>query len=267
MKMNNELRVRIALIAGVYVWEASVLLIIVSLYRMSDKPDALSFLSSLGGELLLMASLLFMCTSLLVSRKYHVLRAIESRPVEFIMKKNIIPVILIIAIAEGALRLFSTDTQLGTVVGGKLLGPPRFWEGVAARQSQQVSERFYYDQLLGWTLRPNLSTKDGMDFTSLEGIRSPRPGMAFADARATCRIAIVGDSHSFGSELKFEDTWSSHLERDLSSGCQVLNFGVPGYSVGQMYLRYLRDVRPRGGAICTTLISSVCIRHGIHFGE
>ena len=35
-----------------------------------------------------------------------------------------------------------------------------------------------------------------------------------------------------------------HLESYLPSSCKVLNFGVGGYSVGQMYLRFLRDVRP-----------------------
>lgn len=57
LTMNNELRVRLALIAGAYVWEASVLLIIHSLCRMEGKPDVLSFLSSVGGKLFLMASL------------------------------------------------------------------------------------------------------------------------------------------------------------------------------------------------------------------
>src|SRR5262249_4194769 len=138
----------------------------------------------------------------------------------------------------------STDTQLGTVVGGKLLGPPRFWKRAFTRYPEQTDELYYYyDPLLGGPLRPNLSSKDGMYFSSSEGIRSPRPGIAFADSRAACRIAIVGDSHAYGLELKFEDTWSYHLERDLPLGCQVLNFGVPSYSVSQMYLRYLRDVR------------------------
>jgi hypothetical protein len=256
MTMNNESRVRLALIAGVYLWEASVLLLILSLCRMAGKPDVLSFLSSVGGKLSLMAALLFLYASLLVSRKYHALREIGSHPLQFIMKRNILPVILIIAIAEGTLRLFSTDTQLGTVVGGKLLGPSHFWKGALPRYPEHTNELYYYDQLLGWTLRPNLSSTDGMYFSSPEGMRSPRPGMVFADSRAACRIAIVGDSHTFGLELKFEDTWSYHLERNLPSGCQVLNFGVPGYSVGQMYLRYLRDVRSRHPNVVILALSS-----------
>lgn len=243
MAKNNEFRVCLLLITGVYVWEASVLLMILSLSRMAGKPDVLSFLSSVGGKLFCLAALLCLCTSLLVRRNYHALREIGSRPLQFIMKRNIVPVILLIAIAEGALRLFSTDTRSGTVMAGELLGPSRFWKGAFPRYPKPTDELYYYDPLLGGTLRPNLSSKDGRYFSSSEGIRSPRPGMAFANSRADCRIAIVGDSHAFGLELKFEDTWSYHLERNLPLACQVLNFGVPGYSVSQMYLRYLRDVR------------------------
>src|SRR5262249_39967688 len=42
----------------------------------------------------------------------------------------------------------------------------------------------------------------------------------------------------------FENTWGRELERSLGDGHQVLNFGVPGYGLGQMYLRYSKDVRP-----------------------
>ncbi len=46
-----------------------------------------------------------------------------------------------------------------------------------------------------------------------------------AASLGTCRIALIGDSHTFGLELKFEDTWGS-LEGYLPKGCKILNFGV-----------------------------------------
>jgi hypothetical protein len=51
----------------------------------------------------------------------------------------------------------------------------------------------------------------------------------------TFRIAVVGDSFSFGPFLQIEDTFPKRLERILSmnrkqSAAEVLNFGVPGFS-------------------------------------
>jgi hypothetical protein len=51
----------------------------------------------------------------------------------------------------------------------------------------------------------------------------------------------VGDSFTFGLEVRYEDTWPRQLERLLGPEFQVLNFGVDGYGVDQAYLRYRRD--------------------------
>jgi hypothetical protein len=57
------------------------------------------------------------------------------------------------------------------------------------------------------------------------------------------RIALVGDSYTFASDVNYEDSWGAQLEQQLGSETQVLNFGVPGYGIDQSYLRYERDVR------------------------
>jgi hypothetical protein len=44
--------------------------------------------------------------------------------------------------------------------------------------------------------------------------------------------------------VPFEDSWGHHLQQLLGHEVQVLNFGVDGYGIDQMYLRYQRDVRP-----------------------
>ena len=95
---------------------------------------------------------------------------------------------------------------------------------------------------LGWTVGRSRRGQDGLYFSSVEGIRSPRLGMAFADVPAKRRIAIVGDSFTFGLEVSYEDTWGHQLELMLGPEYQVLNFGVDGYGVDQAYLRYQRDV-------------------------
>ncbi|MEX5213752.1 SGNH/GDSL hydrolase family protein [Nitrospira tepida] len=54
----------------------------------------------------------------------------------------------------------------------------------------------------------------------------------------------MGDSFTFGEEARFEDTWNYYLQQRLGPNCQVINFAVPGYSIGQMYLRLERDILP-----------------------
>jgi hypothetical protein len=233
----------IGLIVWVWLWEAFGIVVVLSLYRMEDKHDLPAFLSHLDGRLFLAGAILFGCITAMVAWSYLALQRKGSRPLRLIVTWNILPLILISTIAEGALRVFSTDTPSGTMLGEQPLGPHRL-DVLVPHYTRVSNEIFYYDQLLGWTVRPNLSTSDGLYFTSVEGLRSSRPGSILADSRATCRIALVGDSHTFGYELKFEETWGYHLESYLPKGCQVLNFAVPGHSVGQMYLRFLRDVRP-----------------------
>ena len=58
------------------------------------------------------------------------------------------------------------------------------------------------------------------------------------------RIALVGDSFTFGEEVRYEETWAYFLSQYLEGEHQVLNYGIPGYGLDQAYLRYLRDVRP-----------------------
>jgi hypothetical protein len=96
--------------------------------------------------------------------------------------------------------------------------------------------------MLGWTVGQSRRSSDGLYFSSVEGIRAPRVGIAFADAAAKHRIAIVGDSFTFGLEVRYEETWGNRLELMLGPEYQVLNFGVDGYGVDQAFLRYRRDI-------------------------
>ena len=82
----------------------------------------------------------------------------------------------------------------------------------------------------------------GIYLSSVEGLRSPRVGMSFAGIPAKRRIAIVGDSFTFGLEVPYGQTWGHQLEVLLGPGVQVLNFGVDGYGVDQAFMRYQRDV-------------------------
>jgi hypothetical protein len=68
--------------------------------------------------------------------------------------------------------------------------------------------------------------------------------VAFSERRPRHRVALVGDSFTFGLEVSYDQTWGARLEQALGGDVQVLNFGVDGYGIDQAYLRYARDVRP-----------------------
>ena len=98
---------------------------------------------------------------------------------------------------------------------------PRDWE-VAIEWNRDLLSRspsnisyFVHDSLLGWTVGPSRQSKDGLYFSSKEGIRSPQAGIAYSEVRDLPRIAIVGDSCTFGLEVPFESTWGKKLEEHL----------------------------------------------------
>ena len=171
---------------------------------------------------------------------------------EFRLKAAAVAVALAVALvlAEAAARLLSSPTPDGrTALAGVPL-PPRSWEATVARNREILrrappgTSYFVADELLGWTVGASRTGRDGLYASSVEGIRSARPGAAYAAERRPRRVALVGDSFTFGLEVPFEDSWGERLRQRLGPGVQVLNFGVDGYGVDQTYLRYLRDVRP-----------------------
>ncbi|NIL98640.1 MAG: hypothetical protein GTO53_14275, partial [Planctomycetales bacterium] len=97
------------------------------------------------------------------------------------------------------------------------------------------------DSDLGWAPRPqfqsDLAIQDryGLRATSTQRAVDPVPG------EASYRIALFGDSFTYGAEVAYEDSWCGYLERQFAlPGLQteVLNFGVSGYGMDQAYLRW-----------------------------
>jgi len=230
------------LLVCVWLWEISAVLVVLSLYRMESEPHLQALVPHLSFKLVLVAFILFACLGLLVRRSYSALAKEGGFHFRFLLRWNIVPLILMITIAEAALRLLSADTSSGILLFDQPLGPRRL---VAASYFHRPNESLYsYDQLLGWIVSPNLRSSDGLYVTGDRGIRVSQTGVTTSAPRGACRIALVGDSHTFGEELKVEETWGYLLKKHLPQQCQILNFGVGGYSIGQIYLRYIQDVRP-----------------------
>jgi hypothetical protein len=94
-----------------------------------------------------------------------------------------------------------------------------------------------------YTLRPNLSVRfQGVD------VRTNSKGMRYKEVevskpKETLRIALMGDSFTFGWGVREEESFASLLEALLSKTIvgkkiEVLNFGIPGYSTFQEVALY-----------------------------
>jgi hypothetical protein len=173
----------------------------------------------------------------------------DRRSVTFAIALNLIAVVLIFAGSEVVVRAFSVSQLTGTWFGSTRL-LPRDWEDVKARHREILAlvrddlSYFVVDDRLGWAPGRARRSKEGLYSTSIEGFRSATSASSYAARPPGPRIAIVGDSFTFGLEVPFESSWGAVLEQSLGDRATVLNMGVDGYGVDQAVLRYERDARP-----------------------
>jgi hypothetical protein len=98
--------------------------------------------------------------------------------------------------------------------------------------------------------------------------------MSFGDPRtrhsnapanaASVRIALIGDSMTYGYEVPCEDSWGHSLEALLQPNAQILNFALVSEGLSQTLLRYERDVRPWRPKIVIIGITSLMILRSIN---
>ena len=236
------------LLGCLYSFELCAFLLLLILYRLASKPTWLLFFSSLSGVLMVGAVMGLVGSAAIIVHRCYREWDTKTQNCLLTVVMNIVSVLLLIVVGETTVRLFSVHTPTG-VTFGRILLLPRSWENLANGLSENLEKsadkeaHLVYDSQLGWTVGMNRQSENGLYSTSAEGLRSSRRGESFAGKPVTCRIALVGDSFTFGDEVAFADSWAYQLEQRLPSGCQVLNFGVSGYGVDQAYLRYMRDVR------------------------
>ncbi|NWG76198.1 MAG: SGNH/GDSL hydrolase family protein, partial [Rubrivivax sp.] len=100
-----------------------------------------------------------------------------------------------------------------------------------------------YDPLLGWTHRPRSRSTNNLYFLNADGIRAAAPECFISKEPppGTLRIALFGDSFTFGADVPFQETWGYYLQDEIEKSgvrAEVLNFGVGGYGMDQAYLRW-----------------------------
>lgn len=100
------------------------------------------------------------------------------------------------------------------------------------------------DKIIGYRLRPNQNTimSDGYFkeelITNKDGLRD-----IYNYSYKNPGLIAIGDSYTFGHGVAAKDTWVEQLQERL--GVNVINAGVPGYSVWQ-YKYVLRDLYRKG---------------------
>jgi len=110
------------------------------------------------------------------------------------------------------------------------------------RHRDQGLEVYYgfdqYNPIYGWSIRPNLRAYQFGSLppvtTNAEGWRS-RHDYAHARQPGVGRIAVLGDSFTFGEQAHDDDVWTVDLERQLDH-TEVYNFGVHGFGTDQQLL-------------------------------
>jgi len=235
------------LLGALYLVEISALFLVV----VAGKSTARSLLGSLlepWGVVLVAASLAFLVGAAVVVRRYRTRGHRVPRQFGLTVLLNLIPLLAFLAVGEVAVRALSHPSPRGPMFRNMAL-LPWAWSDVLAHnralleQSSLKGSYLVADPQLGWAIRPSRRSADGLYFSSVEGLRSPEPGVALGESHPRHRVAIIGDSFTFGLEVGYADTWGRRLEQALGPDVQVLNFGVDGYGVDQAVLRYQRDVR------------------------
>jgi hypothetical protein len=140
-------------------------------------------------------------------------------------------------------------------------------EQVAAYHALGDASYIRADPQLGWTVRADARSRDGLYLSDRLGLRSPVRGRDTArrPAPGVLRIALFGDSFTHGNDVAYRDSWAAVLAERLEArgvAAEVLNLGVGGYAVDQAYLRW----RERGRELAPGLVvfgfqSSNCMRN------
>jgi hypothetical protein len=259
MALSLSRKTDLSLFASLFLWELSIMVIAMAMYMKGERPFPV-FLPSNPGMVFLVAIAVALTAGVVIIYQYLASRRSAMRRFSVIVMMNLVTMVLVLMTVEATLRETSESSREGETLLSTVLRPKN-WEKVALhnrdlldRASGNLSYQVY-DPVMGWTMGPSRRSADGLYWSSSEGIRAPHSGITFAKFPAKTRIALVGDSHTFGHEM-YEDTWGFLLEKGLGSEFQVLNFGVGAYAVDQVYLRYEKDVRKWNPKIVIYVLTS-----------
>ncbi len=149
----------------------------------------------------------------------------------------------VLAFLESASRLIVATPPLFERIAAEDDASYRLrWVRAPGRKSHTAYVMDAHHPTRGWTLERNLRGVPGLGPRRLSsnsrGLRGSAEH-AVEKPPGVLRIAVLGDSFSFGEDVDDAETYASQLER-LVPGSEVLNLGIHGYGHDQMLL-YLRE--------------------------
>lgn len=101
-----------------------------------------------------------------------------------------------------------------------------------------------FDAELGWSVRPNVASRDGSVHTDALGRRTLR-SYPVERPEGTRRIVACGDSFTWADEVADGEGWCARLE-EAHPDWEVWNWGVGGYGTDQALLRLRREMVAAG---------------------
>ncbi|MBX3305570.1 MAG: hypothetical protein KF751_05885 [Nitrospira sp.] len=238
----------VILLASLFVFESSLVIMAMAMNLRGERPFAV-FLSRGSGTAFLCAIVAFFIACWVIVHRYLFNKQLPSCRVNLVVMTNLVTVLLLVLMGEVIVRASSQSYLDGEAFMGVVL-KPRNWEQAKQRTRQilESEDREYslmlHDDRLGWTVGPNRSGfRVGVPYRiNAEGVRVSYDEGSLPTVDGKTKISIIGDSFTFGDEVRYEETWGYHLDQLLGKKIQVLNYGVPGYGLGQMLLRYEKDI-------------------------
>jgi hypothetical protein len=102
---------------------------------------------------------------------------------------------------------------------------------------------YIFNSFTGWSPNPIYKDKGKIIIFNKQGIRSPASDYVYEinPKRRSIRIALFGDSFTQASGVPFQDSWGNILENTLRKegfDVEVINFGVGGFGIDQIFLRW-----------------------------
>ncbi|MBI3596655.1 MAG: hypothetical protein HY203_05830 [Nitrospirae bacterium] len=127
---------------------------------------------------------------------------------------------------------------MGTELFGQIFyfalkGYPVFESDKYVKTNDQVFELHPY--LVG-RLKKNIRVEEKNKTITTTDIYTRWTG-APTDDRNSIRIAVLGGSSAFGTEVTDIDSWPALLQNTLGNGYSVINYGVPGYSTAEAIIQ------------------------------
>ena len=237
--------------AALFALEACLAVLAMGMYKKGDRTLHV-FLASRAGAACLLALAGLVVALVVIVVRYRIEATNRARGVRLAFAVNLMSVASGLATLEVVVRAGSVRSSGDTTFMGMRL-VPRDWNELAAHyrgiltEASRSGSYLVFEPVQGWDVGPSRASANGLYFSSVEGIRSARPGERFAGSTSKSRVALVGDSFTFGQEVTYEESWGYQLQRELGDDVEVLNFGVDAYGVDQAYLKYrhkVRDWRP-----------------------